>query len=296
MKNIALGLLFTLLWSSAAIAIKLGLHATTPLLLANIRFLIAGALLFIYVYCVKRSYRMPRREEWRPLIILGTLNTTIYLGATSLALDKVSAGLFNLFVTVNPFLVALLSSVWLKRQITGKEWIGMLVAAIGLFIATWPALADSHFQLTGIMLVAAGMTAMALGSVYFKKANLELPGLVINTWQLVIGGVLSLPVTYFFERDKYVLHFDYYLAGSLFWLVFIISIATMLLWFYLLKQDAVRANNWLFMTPIFGFMLSAAILNEAVTTYDWIATAFVVTGLLVSGNIAVKRVGIQKVQ
>jgi len=287
--KIALGLFFTLLWSSAAIAIKLGLHSTTPLLLANIRFMLAGVLLFTYVYLIKKSYRWPRREEWRPLIILGLLNTTLYLGATSLALDKVPAGLFNLFVTVNPFLVAFLSSIWLNRKITGKEWSGMVVAAIGLLIATWPTLAGSEFQTAGIMIVAAGMTAMAVGSVYFQKAKLALPGIVINTWQLVIGSVLILPATYFFERDKAFLHFDYYLAGSLFWLVFIISIATMLLWFYLLKQDAVRANNWLFMTPIFGYILSAAILNETITSYDGIATIFVIAGLLISGNIAFKR-------
>jgi len=287
--KIALGLLFTLLWSSAAIAIKLGLHSTTPLLLANIRFMLAGALLFIYVYVIKKSYRWPRREEWRPLIILGILNTTLYLGATSLALDKVPAGLFNLFVTANPFLVAFLSSVWINRKIAGKEWIGMIVAAIGLLIATWPTLMGSEFQTAGIIIVAAGMTAMAVGSVYFKKAKLALPGIVINTWQLVIGAVLSLPATYFIERDKIVLHFDYYLLGSLFWLVFVISIATMLLWFYLLKQDAVKANNWLFMTPIFGYILSAAILNEPITNYDKIATVFVIAGLLISGNIALKR-------
>jgi drug/metabolite transporter (DMT)-like permease len=59
----------------------------------------------------------------------------------------------------------------------------------------------------------------------------------------------------------------------------------MLLWFYLLKQDTVRANTWLFMTPIFGYVLAAIFLNESITKFDITATIFVVTGLLVSGNI-----------
>jgi drug/metabolite transporter (DMT)-like permease len=281
----ALGLLFTLLWSSAAIAIKLGLFSTTPLTLATMRLLIAGGLLFVYVYGWHRNYPWPKLKEWRVLLVIGLLNTTLYLGATCLALNEVPAGLFNLFVTANPFLVAALSYLWLNRKVTGKEWGGMLLAAAGLIIAAWPSIAGSSATLSGLLILGVGMGSMAVGSVYFKKRNVSLPNLVINTWQLVIGGLFSVPVTYFFEREKAFVHVDAYLIGSLLWLVLFISIGAMLLWFYLLKLDAVKANNWLFMTPIFGYLLAAVFLHEAVTVFDLIATCFVLAGLLFSGNI-----------
>lgn len=66
----------------------------------------------------------------------------------------------------------------------------------------------------------------------------------------------------------------------------------MLLWFYLLKQDAVRANNWLFMTPISGYIVAAIFLNESITIFDVTATVFVITGLLLSGNIAIHPISI----
>ncbi|WP_028559940.1 DMT family transporter [Paenibacillus pinihumi] len=280
-----LGLLFTLLWSSAAIAIKFGLHSTTPLVLATIRFMIAGSLLLIFVYGISRKYPLPKRGDWGPLLVLGLLNTTIYIGATLWALKYVSAGLFNLFVTTNPFLVAFLSYIWLKRRISVQEWAGMAVAAAGLLIATWPSLAGAEGKVSGFIVLGLGMAAMALGSVYFKKVNLQLPGIVINTWQLLIGGIVSIPVAYMLEKDTFFMHVDRYLVGSLIWLIFVISIGTMLLWFYLLKRDAVKANNWLFMTPIFGYLLAAVFLNETITVFDIVATLFVVTGLLLSGNI-----------
>ncbi|WP_338750328.1 DMT family transporter [Bacillus sp. FJAT-52991] len=281
----ALGILFALLWSSAAIATKFGLYSTTPLALATIRLLLAGGLLFLYIYLIKKKYRWPQLHEWKPLIILGILNTTIYLGAIFWALQSISAGLFNLFVTINPFIVALLSCICLKRQVTLKEWVGMLVAAIGLMIATWPSLSHSEATISGLITLGIGMLSMAVGSVYFKKIKLTLPNIVINTWQVTIGGILLIPITYALESETYFLHVDDYLLSSLIWLVLIISIATMLLWFYLLKQDAVRANNWLFLTPIFGYILAAILLNEPVTIFDMIATFFVLTGLLLSGNI-----------
>lgn len=293
MKTV-LGLFFTVLWSSAAIATKFGLYSTTPLVLATTRFLIAGSLLYLYVYVIRKKYPLPKSKEWRTLITLGLLNTTIYLGATFWALHFVSAGLFNLFVTANPFLVAFLSYIWLKRRITLKEWIGMIIAAIGLLIASWPSIKNSDATVTGLIILGLGMVSMAIGSVYFTKSNLNLPSIVINTWQVTIGGLVLIPITYVLEKEAYFLKLDWHLFGSLTWLVFIISIGTMLLWFYLLKQDPVRANNWLFMTPIFGYVLAAIFLNEAITLFDIAATVFIITGLLLSGNIAIHP--IKKIQ
>ncbi|GAA3406970.1 DMT family transporter [Paenibacillus hodogayensis] len=284
-----LGLFFTLLWSSAAIATKFGLHSATPLALATSRFLLAGGLLLTYAYVFKRTYRWPRANEWGPLVVLGVLNTTLYLGATFWALNYVSAGLFNLFVTTNPFLVACLSYVWLKRRIAAREWLGMGVAAIGLLLATWPSILSGKATIGGFIVLGVGMASMAIGSVYFKKANIGLPSIVINAWQLSIGGIVTIPVAFMLEKETFVFRLDSYLAGSLIWLVFVISIGTMLLWFYLLRRDAVKANNWLFMTPIFGYMLAALFLDEAVTRFDLAATVFVITGLLLSGNIAFRR-------
>lgn len=284
------GLFFTFLWSSAAIATKFGLYSTTPMLLATSRFLIAGILLFLFVYLISKKYPWPKKQEWKTLFVLGLLNTTIYLGASFWALNYVSAGLFNLFVTTNPFIVAFLSYIWLKRKVSFQEWIGMIVAAVGLLIAIWPSISHSEVKGIGLLILGVGMISMAVGSVYFKKANLNLPNIVINTWQVLIGGVVLIPITFILEKDTYFLKVDYYLVGSLMWLVLVISIATMLLWFYLLKQDAVRANNWLFLTPIFGYVLAAIFLNETITFYDIIATVLVLSGLLLSGNIAIKSI------
>ncbi|UVI33415.1 DMT family transporter [Paenibacillus spongiae] len=280
-----LGLLFSLLWSSAAIATKFGLASTTPLALAAFRFLSAGLLLLLYVYVFHRNYSWPRSRHWLPLIGLGLLNTTIYLGATFWALNDVSAGLFNLFVATNPLLVAVLSYIWLKRSISIKEWLGMLVAAIGLWIAAWPSIAIGEASMSGLIILGIGMLAMAVGSVYFKKVDLELPGIVINTWQLCIGGILTLPLAYVLEKDTFFFKPDIHFLGSLLWLVFIISIGTMLLWFFLLKRDPVKANNWLFMTPIFGFILAAIFLQETITLFDKAATVVVVIGLFLSGSV-----------
>ncbi|MEB3100795.1 DMT family transporter [Ferviditalea candida] len=283
-----LRLLFVMLWASAAIAAKLGLYSSPPLTLATIRFIAAGMILFAFVYVLNRRYAWPSRAEWIPLILLGLLNTTIYLGLSFWAFTTVSAGIFNLFVTVNPFIVALLSHIFLHRKILGREWTGMGLSAIGLSIATFPSLMESSATLPGLAAVAIGMIAMASGSVYFKKKDLQLPGIVINTWQVLLGGILLMPFTVWFEFDQGV-RLDMYFWGSLIWLVAAVSIGAMLLWFRLLKQDPVKANNWLFATPIMGYLLAAIFLHETITPFDGIGTVLVIIGLISSGNVTLRK-------
>jgi drug/metabolite transporter (DMT)-like permease len=276
--------LFTALWASAAIATKFGLRSAAPLTLATARFLIAGSILVLYSHLVRRL-PWPERTVYRPLFVLGMLNTTIYLGATFVALEYVSPGLFNLFVTTNPLLVALLSRWWLGRSITRGEWGGMVLAGMGLTLASWPSLRHGHASVLGVVLVMGGMTAMALGTVYFSKVQLALPNLTINAWQLVIGGLVLLPFAIAFNGPSPP-RWDVTFWAALAWLVLAVSIGAMALWFYLLRADPLHASTWLFLTPVFGYGLQWLLLGTPVTIWDVVGTVLVVTGLAVSGRLS----------
>ncbi|MED4241010.1 DMT family transporter [Priestia megaterium] len=284
-----LGILFTILWASGAVSVKFGLLSAPPLIMGTIRFLLAGGLLLLYIYFFKKgTYRMPHKKEWKTLILLGLFNTSLYLGCGFWALQTVSSGFFNLAVVINPFLVALLSSILMKRSIQKKEWIGMIFSTIGLIIATYPLLEHSHSTWSGLLLLIIGMVSMAIGSVYFQKQKLELPSLVINAWQVLFGGVILILPSIILEFNKpFIL--DLNLIMYLVWSVLGVSIFAMILWFYLLKQDAVKANIWLFLTPIAGYFLSSTLLGEEVTIYDILASLFVFTGLYLSGNFRLNK-------
>lgn len=278
--------LFLFLWSSAAIAIKIGLTSAPPLTLAAIRFLSAGILLFIFFCLFTRKIPFPKKEEWMPLIILGFLNSTMYLGLSFWALKTVSAGIFNLFVAVNPFAVAILSKLFLNRSIDKKEWIGMIISAAGLGVATFPRIRESSATTIGLCMLAVGMIAMAVGSVYYKKINLQIPKIAMNSYQLLFGGLLLLPFSILIEANSEI-KLDVTFLGSLLWLVVAVSIGAMILWFHLLDNDAVKANNLLLATPVLGYILGAIFLHEAITSVDVIGTVLVLSGLLCSGSITI---------
>ncbi|WP_339292517.1 DMT family transporter [Paenibacillus sp. FSL W8-0187] len=289
LKGLFIGLLFTVLYASGAIIMKIGLLSASPLTLATLRFLIAGVLLLVFIYGFRKGkYPLPNKREWGVLLLLGLLNTSLFVGLGNLALRTISAGIFNLFLPINPFVFALFSLIFMGKNIGAKEWTGMAVSAIGLFIATYPSLANSHASLSGILLLVLAMVSMAVGSLVFKKANLQLPNLVINAWQVFIGGMIIMIPALFLESGNPV-NVDAHLVEYLIWSVFGLSIFSMGLWFYLLKQDAVKANNWLLLNPVAGYILAAIILGEPLTWYSVVATIVVLFGLYLSGNFRIKQ-------
>lgn len=285
-----LGLLFVLLWSSAATAAKVGIRDAEPLTLLDARFFLAGTILLTYLYGVKRGNILPQRREWLHLVVLAITNSAGYLGLSWFSFKLVPAGLFGLFIATNPLIVALLSWIWLKRQIKREEWLGIVIAAAGLVIAAWPRLQGKEAAPLGIGLVLLAMLIYSFGSVYYKWSQIKLTGLTLNGWQVFIGALLLFPFAWIFNGN-HVPQITSNLVIALTWSVIPVSIVANLLWFHLLKQDALRANMWLFLNPIFGYAIAWLVLGESMRPTDIMGLVLVMAGLLVSGTIRIRVKG-----
>ena len=277
MKNLLFGLAFASLWASASVATKFGLMSAQPFVVADFRFFIAGILMLAWSMIVDKS-RMPNAQEWKPLLIYGVLNVGIYLGCFVLAMAEVSAGIGSLGIAVNPLIISVLTAFWLGRKVKKQEYLGLFLGLLGVGIATFPLLVNSHASVKGIGILAISMLAYSVATVYYSSVNWQLPRMSINAWQVLFGGIFLLPLTYFYYQPS-LNHFDSRFYLSVTWLVFPVSIAAVQLWLYLLKIDAVKASLWLYLCPIFGFLYAYLFLSEPITLYTYIGTFFVILGL-----------------
>lgn len=276
-KNLLSGILFAMLWASASAATKIGILSAQPLVIGNFRFFIAGALMLGYSYLFQKN-RLPKGGEWKQLAIYGFLNVTIYLGCFVIAMKHVSAGIGSLAAATNPLIISILSAFWIGRSIKNIEILGLVFGITGVGIATYPLLKNSFADVEGLIILSVSMISYSVGTVYYSSQKWTLPLLVINGWQVLLGGILLVPITLFFTdwtNNKYDLRF----WSSVFWLVIPVSIVAVQLWLYLLKKDPVKASLWLFLCPIFGFSYASFLLNEPITSYTYIGTLLVIVGL-----------------
>lgn len=270
------GILFAILWSSASVAGKFGLMSSEPLTLFTIRFLAAGLLLLAFSI-TQQHPRLPRGQEWKQLTIFGAFNTALYLGIFIIALREVAAGITTLLLALNPLLISLFTSLWLKRKIAIREWISIAVGMIGVSIATFPLVQNGYASVWGLCLLVVCMTTYSMGAVYYSSIQWKLSRTAINGWQVLIGGLLLLPFTLYLEGNH--THYDIRFWLSLGWLVIPVSIGAVQLWLYLLKEDAVRASLWLFLCPVFGLAYASLLLDEPFTMYTVFGAAIVVVSL-----------------
>ncbi len=280
------GILFSALWASASVAGKIGLESAEGLVLFNFRFIIAGIILLVYATLVQQD-RLPKLNEWQHLTIFALFNTTIYLGVFIISLDEVTAGITAIALALNPLLISTMTALWLKRPVSRIEWISILIGIVGVVIAAYPLLQDSYATVTGLVLLATCMVAYSFGSVYYASVPWTMSRTSINGWQVLIGGILLLPVTMFFHSKPN--HFDLRFWASIAWLVVPVSIGAVQLWLYLLKSDAVKASLWLFLCPIFGLAYASILLQEPITPFTILGTLLVLLALVLGQQQTVKK-------
>lgn len=272
------GLLFALLWSSAAVATKFGVAVADPLILANTRVLLAGSGILGFAYFLQKNTRLPRGKEWKHIVVFSALNTTIFLAAFVLSMRHISAGVGSLSVATNPLLILVMSAIWLGRKLRWAEIAGLIIGLAGVVLASYPVMMASYANTTGLLFLIVGMLSVSAATVYYAGIQWQLSNLVVNGWQVFIGGLLMLPITIIFSRFDDT-NFNWQFWAAVGWLVVPVSVVALQLWFYLVKIDAFKASLWLYLCPVFGFFYASILLNEPLTVYTYTGTGLVFIGL-----------------
>jgi drug/metabolite transporter (DMT)-like permease len=284
---IAAGLLFSIFWASASTATKVGLAVVQPLILAIIRFAVAAAIMLVFAHGIKR-YRLPKSSEWRGIAIYGILNISIYLGCYVIAMQEVTASIGALATATNPIFISLMSVFFLNQKLTWKIGLSLLICMLGVVCAAWPNLREASVTVRGLLLLLFSMVSYSVGAIWISGQKWEgLSLITINGWQTLIGGVVLAPVAlYVFHPDSNNLNTSFWEA--VLWLAIPVSIFASQLWLWLLKINAVKAGFWLFLCPLFGALIAAALLHEAISVYTWLGIILVVLGLLIARGSSTK--------
>ncbi len=272
------GLTFAIFWASASTATKIGLMVAQPMVIATVRFGLASAIMLFISHGLQRN-ALPKGKEWIQVGIYGALNVSIYLGLYIVAMQEVTAGIGALSVAINPVLISFFSVFLLNQKLTPKIILALVICTLGVICAAWPLFTTAKVTAWGLIILFTSMLSYALAAIYFsakKWGNLNL--LTINGWQTCIGGLLLLPFVFYFY-DSSLNDFNLKFWSSVLWLAIPVSIGAVQLWLWLLKTNAVRAGLWLFLCPLFGFIIAALLANETISLYTFVGVILVLLGL-----------------
>jgi drug/metabolite transporter (DMT)-like permease len=268
--------LFSVLWASGFVAIKLALPHCPPYVLMSSRFLVAGAGLLGLGRA--RGAVFPRdAAEWRPIVLVGVLVNALYLGFTAVAFQAISAGLGAVLASLNPLLVSVVSSRMLGERLTAVRAVGLVTSFAGV-VAVMGTRIGSDNQPWAIALFLGAVVFFVSGTILFKLLPAGPDLLVVNGGQLFSAGVvLTAPALL-----EPIGRIELTAALVVGWAILTVAVSggAMLLWLWLLRHgDAARASAWFFLNPILGLAMGAAALGEPLGALDLAGALAVAVGI-----------------
>lgn len=195
MNNTWLNVLMTALapaiWGSTYIVTTELLPPDRPFTAALMRALPAGLLLVLY------SRYWPARRDWPRLLVLAALNIGFFQALLFVAAYRLPGGLAAVVGAIQPLLM--MGLVWsLDHQRPASAAVVASVVGIAGMAALLLA-PGARWDLIGIVAAFVGTACMASGTYLTRRWQLSPPLLAFTGWQLLLGGLLLLPLAYWID-------------------------------------------------------------------------------------------------
>lgn len=267
-----------LIWGSTYFVIKLGVQAWPPMLLAGLRFVIAGSLMFGWLRW--RGVPMPTAKEWRACAMVGVLLLSCGNGGVTVAEHLgVASAVAALAIATVPLFALLFGLIWGQRT-TGLEWGGIVLGLVGIGLLNL----GHNLQASplGAVLVLLAAASWAFGSMWSR--HLSLPGgAMASAAQMLVGGAVLL-IGSLASGERLEQMPDAAGWFALAYLTLLGSIVAFSAYLYLLKHvRPAAATSYAYVNPVVAVLLGVTFAGERIGTEEWLAMTVIVSAVVLIG-------------
>ena len=271
------------LWGLGQVAAKVGLREMPPLWQAGVRSL--GAALPLLLWSRLRGLPVLQADgTGRAGLLAGGLFAAEF-ACIFAGLQYTSASRMAVFIYLAPFVVALgMPLISRHERLRPVQIAGLLLAFSGVVWAfaegfDRPSIGPRQWLGDAMGIAAAllwGLTTLVLRGSKLSSATPEKTLL----YQLAVSGV-ALCAASWFAGEAWPLRLSPLSLGVLAFQVLVISFASYLVWFWLMRHyPATRISAFVLLTPVFGLLAGVALLGEPMTARLVIALLAVCAGIV----------------
>ncbi len=270
-----------IIWGSTYVLNKISVSEIPPLLLASIRFGVAGILIMIIAKLLKQSLKITKKQFINTLIA-GFLFLVYGNGVFVWALKYVDTGFAALLASTQPLFVLFLLRLIDGKRMQRKSIIGVVLGIIGMYLlVSQKEIATSEGMVLGIFMILTCVLSWSYGSVFVSKANLPKNFFVSTGYQMITGSFLLFFWSLIFKEDMTTLfNISYKVKVSMVLLVLFGSIVAFTAFNYLLKViSPEKVATSAYVNPIIALLLGWYFLDEQLTNQSIIASIVLLTGV-----------------
>lgn len=268
-----------IIWGSTYLAIRFADETMPPFVMASVRFLVAGGLL--YAWLRLRGTPRPQLVHWRSALIIGGLLLAGGNGLVSFAEVQVPSSVAAVIVGMVPLWMGLID--WLRpggvRPSVGVM-VGLAVGFAGVaLLVTQGNDVGGTLTIFGIGTLLVATICWASGSLYARGAALPKSPLMGTATEMLAGGaILVVLATVTGQWGQ--LNIEKISTTSVIALAFLIifgSLVAFSAYVWLLRNvSSARVSTYAYVNPAVAVFLGWALAKEEITVRTLIATAIII--------------------
>lgn len=268
-------------WGSTYLWNKIAVTELPPFMLASMRFLSAGLIIFIIARSLGISLKISKKE-FLNCLLAGFLFLGYGNGVFVWALRYVDSSFGALLASIQPIVILILMRLWHRNKIKSKSIIGIVLGIIGMYLlVSQKGLVLQEGSVLGIIMIFTCIISWSIGSVFVAQATMPKNFFITTGYQMFTAGImLAFSSLFMGESWSNPIDWSAKTQGSLIALILFGSIAAFTSFNYLLKVVSTeKVSTSAYVNPIVALLLGWYFLDEVITLQTTIAAAILLAGV-----------------
>jgi drug/metabolite transporter (DMT)-like permease len=268
-----------LIWGTTPLAIQWSGQGVGFLFGVTGRMLIGVTLAMLVLRLM--GLRLPWHESARRTYLVAGLG--IYLSMTLVywSAQYIPSGWISVVFGLSPIMTGLMARIWLQETgLTLPRLFAVLVSLAGLATVFSVGVQTGGVFVLGLVGVLLAVITHSASSVWIKRIDAQLHGLVVTTGGLMVAVPLFL-VSWFLQGQGWPEVVGVRALMAICYLGVIGSVLGFTLYFYILRHlETTKVALITLMTPILALFAGAWLNAESIEPQIWVGTGLILAGLI----------------
>ncbi len=273
-------------WGTTWIASKEGVLHMPALQLAGIRQSFGG-ILYVMFFLI-RGYKLPRGNEWWPILVLSILNFVLTNGLTTLGLKFINAGLGAIISAIFPLWIVVIGLFRNGTLPPSKAVAGLVLGFAGICVIFYEHLENllhAEFRL-GILLSLIASWTWAFGTLYTKNQATKFNPYFSIGLQMLLSGVIMSGLAAAGGTGIPLATIPWQAWAAVFYLVVFGSVISFVAYLYALQHlPTAQASVYAYMNPVVAVISGYFFYGDPLTPALALGGAIIIYGVYLINQV-----------
>jgi drug/metabolite transporter (DMT)-like permease len=266
------------LWGGTFLAIRVAVLQLPPLFASGVRFLIAGATLYIFMRA--RGHASPTLQEWRNIVVTSLCMFVATYAALFWAEQYVPSGVASVIEATLP-ITAMVFEVFIFRQQRFRLRTGAALL-LGFLGVAWLLIRNQHtFPVFPCLIILASGAAWSLGAVLTRSLSRPRSLPLTAGAQMMLGGIVLLTLSKATGELHTLPHITARAGAALLYLIVAGSLLGFTAYVWLLgRMPVTQVASHAYVNPLIALALGYFVARESLTPSMLLASALVIASVI----------------